>query len=156
MDAGLLVVGLLAVAGGRLLPSTGAAAAMSVTGDALLAILAGRHWRHPGAILIAAGLTANLLVTAVDRGMPVRAARPLAGSGLHHQLTAGDHLRGLVDLIHLPVLGILASPGDLTLCAGAAVAAYWGMRQIGRPNAEGVQKQGWSDLGDRRRSAPLD
>lgn len=139
MDTGLLVVGLLAVVSCRLWPSAGGAAAISVTGDALLAILAGRCWRHPGAILIAAGLGANLVVTAVDGGMPVRAALPLAGRGLHHQLTTGDHLRGLADLVHVPLVGTLASAGDLTLCAGAAVAAFWGMWRIGNPEAAGAR-----------------
>lgn len=122
-DLVLLVAGLAAVGCSRL-PTTGAAAALAVTGYGLLALLAVRLRHHPGMAMVAAGLLSNLAVILADAGMPVTTMDPGAVSGLHHGLTSADRLTALADIISVPVLGVTASPGDLVLSLGAALAAF--------------------------------
>ena len=118
--------------------AAGAAVALTgrlVTGDAgvvLLclgyAVLAGTALaarRHPGMVLVAAGLLANLVVVAVDGGMPVRDLPPGAtAAGHHHGLGPGDRLTGLADDVRMPAIGVTLSAGDLVACAGGALAAF--------------------------------
>lgn len=122
-DVALLVAGLAAAACSRL-PVGGAAPDLAVAGYALLALLAVRLRRRPGMVLVAAGLASNLVVILADSGMPVATMDPAAVSGLHHGLTRADRLAGLADVITVPVLGLTASPGDLVVGIGAALAAF--------------------------------
>lgn len=96
-----------------------------VAGYALLLSAAGLEWKRAGMILVAAGLAANLAVIAADGGMPVKGLAAGAATGpLHHGLRAGDRLTGLADVIHVPFLSQVASPGDVVLALGAAVAMF--------------------------------
>ena len=99
-------------------------AVTTAVGYTLLAVYAWRQRTHPGMALVSVGLLANLAVIAVDGGMPVEGLAPGLSSGLHHGLTRADHLGALADVITLPALGLTASPGDLVLSLGAAIAAF--------------------------------
>ena len=135
------VAGVTVALVGRAVPG-GAGVAVLVGGYALLAATALAARRHPGMVLVAAGLLANLVVVAVDGGMPVRTLPPGAvASGHHHGLGPADRLTGLADDTRLPVLGAVVSAGDVVACVGAAVAAFaWlepvgGRRPVRRPPA---------------------
>jgi hypothetical protein len=92
-------------------------------GYALLLLFAVANRRHPGLILIAVGLLANLAVVAADRGMPVKGLPAGVDQGsTHHGLSTRDHLTFLGDNIRLA--GETISPGDITIAAGAALAAF--------------------------------
>lgn len=127
-DVVLLVGGCgTALAGGRL-PGRYVPLALTLAGYALLIAFALRQRRHPGMVAGAAGLAANMVVMAADRGMPVSTLAAGTSAGLHHGLSAADHLRGLADVIPIPYLGLTASPGDLVLAFGAAVAVFGWLR----------------------------
>ncbi len=135
LEPALLAAG-LASAGCSRLPVGGAAPALAVTGYGLLAVLAVRLRHHPGMVLVAAGMLSNLAVILADAGMPVATMDPAAVSGLHHGLTSADHLTALADVISVPALGLTASPGDLVVSLGAAVAAFaWLTAPRGGTNA---------------------
>ena len=119
----LLAAG-LAAAGCSRLPVGGAAPGLAVAGYALLGMLALRLRHRPGMVLVAAGLLSNLAVILADAGMPVATMDPGTVSGLHHGLSRADHLSALSDVIAVPILRLTASPGDLVLSVGAAVAAF--------------------------------
>lgn len=123
MDPALLTAG-LAASGCSRLPVGGAAPALAVAGYGLLAVLAGRFRHHPGMVMVASGMLSNLAVILADAGMPVATMDPGAVSGLHHGLTSADHLTALADVISVPLLGLSASPGDVVVSVGIAVAAF--------------------------------
>jgi hypothetical protein len=82
---------------------------------------AGAGW--PGLVLIAVGLAANLTVITSNAGMPVRGLPPgLPASAHHHGLSRADHLAVLADGLALG--SERASPGDVLIAAGSAIAAY--------------------------------
>ena len=127
------------LAGGAVLSPVGlwvtAGTASAVAAGAGYALLAGYSWRHrthPGMAMVLAGLVSNLTVIVVNRGMPVRGVSPGISTGLHHGMTAADHLTGLADVISLPVLAMTVSPGDLVLSLGGAIAAFF---WLARPSA---------------------
>ncbi len=124
MDVALLAAGALLSAVGTWVAAGDPGVAVAAAGYALLAGFAGRHREHPGMVLIAAGLVANLVVMAADGGMPVRGLAPGVSNGLHHSLTSADHLPALSDVIAVPALGLTVSPGDLVLSLGGAMAAF--------------------------------
>ena len=96
----------------------------------LLALVAVNR-RAPGAMLMTAGLALNLVVVAIDGGMPVsRAAVRAVGVGghelviaeegaKHHVMSSDDVLRPLADVIPVPrPFGVVLSVGDVLLYAG--------------------------------------
>jgi uncharacterized protein DUF5317 len=89
------------------------------------------NFRLPGMTLIALGAFSNLLVIAVNVGMPVslhaleRAGldNPFAPGaaglkGAHHVLTDASRLRFLADVIPITVTANVASVGDILIWAG--------------------------------------
>lgn len=89
--------------------------------------------RLPAVWLVVAGLALNVLVIAVNDGMPVSAsaletagsgAEDLlgAGTGKHHVMRPGDTLTPLADVIGIPApVGAVISIGDVLLYAGIAI-----------------------------------
>lgn len=84
----------------------------------------------PGVVALTAGVVANGAAIVANAGMPVSGAavRALGGApamipraGHHHLLDATSRLTGLADTLALDWLGIVVSPGDLLLVAGAVV-----------------------------------
>jgi hypothetical protein len=99
----------------------------------LLIAFAWVNRRLPALWLVMAGLLLNILVIAVNGGMPVSAgaietagarADDLLGSGTakHHLMGPGDTLEPLADVIGIPPpIGAVISIGDVLLYAGVAV-----------------------------------
>jgi len=89
--------------------------------------------RLPAVWLVVAGLALNVLVIAINDGMPVSAsaletagsgAESLlgAGTGKHHVMHDGDSLTPLADVIGIPApVGAVISIGDVLLYAGIAI-----------------------------------
>lgn len=102
--------------------SGAAAAAVAVSGYAVLGALALDFRRHPGLVAAAGGLAANAAVIALDGAMPVRSLSPWSASHLHRGLRAGDRLTGLADVIRLPGTHTMVSAGDVVLTLGAVAA----------------------------------
>lgn len=123
----------LAAAGAACLVAGSTRLPVALSGYVMLLGAAVLEWKRAGMVLVAAGLLANLVVIAVNRGMPVKGLPPGAAAGrLHHGLAASDRLVGLSDVIRLPLLSVTASPGDLVLALGVAVVMF-GWLQPRRP-----------------------
>jgi len=119
----------LAVAGAGCLLAGSAWLPVAVSGYLLLLGAAALEWRRMGTLLVAAGLLANLVVIAANGGMPVKGVPSGAADGrLHHGLAASDRLVGLSDVIRIPLLSVVASPGDVVLALGVAAVAYGWLR----------------------------
>lgn len=84
----------------------------------------------PGVVALTAGVVANGAAIVANAGMPVSAsavaaiggspaAIPVAGH--HHLLDAASRLTGLADVLALRWLGIVVSPGDVLVVAGAVL-----------------------------------
>ncbi len=95
----------------------------------------------PGMMLVIAGLLMNLIVIALNGGMPVdisqasaatdAAAASLAVSPLHAPLTDNTVAAILGDIIYVPGPSwhrALVSIGDVLMAAGAGVVAFWVLR----------------------------
>jgi hypothetical protein len=93
-----------------------------------------------GMVLVASGVTANMVVIAANGGMPVRLSA-LRGAGLsptmdvsrghfdkHVVMTARTHLRFLGDILPVPHLHTVVSPGDVAMLAGFALLGFVAMR----------------------------
>jgi hypothetical protein len=105
----------------------------------LLLLVAGANWRLPGFVLVGAGLWLNLVVIAVNGGMPVTADAfvasgqtegldDLAAGGRHHLATPRDELVFLADSIPVPApVRRAMSVGDLAAYAGAMWFVVAGM-----------------------------
>ncbi|MEO8424389.1 MAG: DUF5317 family protein [Actinomycetota bacterium] len=109
----------------------GLAAASLVSSYVLLLAVVAVNRRVPGAALMAAGLTMNLAVVALNGGMPVgRDAIRVAGSdgviviedgAKHHLMSDDDVLRPLADVVPVPPpFGVVLSIGDVLLYGGMA------------------------------------
>ena len=108
----------------------GLAAASLVSSYVLLLAVLAVNRRVPGAALMAAGLTMNLAVVALNDGMPVsRAALRAAGAdgviviedgARHHLMSEGDVLQPLGDVVPVPPFGVVLSVGDVLLYGGIA------------------------------------
>lgn len=110
----------------------------------LMVVFAGANWRLTGFALVAAGLWANLLVVALNDGMPVTAGAfvasgqtegldDLASGGRHHLATPQDDLVFLGDAIPFPTpVNRAMSIGDLVAYAGAMWFVIAGMRPHAR------------------------
>lgn len=96
--------------------------------------------RLPGTLTAAIGLTSNLLVMALNGAMPVsaRAAELAGGAGpleagiKHEPLGPASELPWLADVIPVPGLHLVLSPGDIVLAAGIAVLVYRRARSVNR------------------------
>jgi hypothetical protein len=119
-DLWLLVAGAaLEWAGGRW------GLALVVSGYVLLVAFALRNIRLTGMLMIACGLLSNLVVIAVDGGMPVRGVPVGISLGArHHGQKPSDRLTGLADEVRIAPLGETVSAGDLVLAVGAGAVAF--------------------------------
>jgi hypothetical protein len=100
-----------------------------IAGYLLLVGFALRNLAITGMVLVAMGLLANLTVVALNGGMPVRGLPAGTTYGpRHHGQRPGDRLTGLADVVHLPALGEIVSPGDLVLGLGVATVVVTLMR----------------------------
>jgi hypothetical protein len=147
---GLQGVAVLAQRAGRALPD-GAHAGLALASLAALLIVAVRNRRIAGMALAGAGVALNLLVIAVNGAMPVsldalRTVQPrlvdLPG-GLHRAVPDGGRLGLLGDVVALPLLGAVISPGDILLAIGGAVSVVALMvRPAGRgPSAARISSE---------------
>lgn len=109
----------------------GLAAASLVSSYVLLLAVVAVNRRVPGAALMAAGLTMNLAVVALNGGMPVSrdAIRAAGDEGViviedgakHHLMSDDDVLRPLGDVVPVPrPFGVVFSIGDVLLYGGMA------------------------------------
>lgn len=92
-----------------------------------------RNWKLPGMSLAGAGMVLNVMVISANGAMPVsqRAAEliglegPPRDLGLKHELLGPDTLLPwLADVIPLPVLNRLISPGDVLIALGIGWLVY--------------------------------
>jgi Family of unknown function (DUF5317) len=87
--------------------------------------------RLPGMLLAAAGMLLNVIVITANGGMPVseRAAEiaqmPITEVGIKHELlTDQTRLPWVADVIPVPVVRRVISPGDVLLMSGIALLVY--------------------------------
>jgi hypothetical protein len=124
----------------QVLPIRGTAGLVLFIGSiALMLVFAAVNWRMAGFVLIAAGLWANLVVVAVNQGMPVTASalvasgqtdglEELTAGGRHHLATPDDALVFLADTIAIPwPVHRAVSVGELVAYAGAMWFVVSGM-----------------------------
>jgi hypothetical protein len=125
----LLVAGAVcALAGSRM------GTAVIVAGYLLLLAFAFRNLALTGMVLVVCGLLANLVVIAIDRGMPVSGVPAGTAYGArHHGVRPGNHLLELSDHIRLTPLDLTVSPGDIVLALGVATVTAGLMRPRRRP-----------------------
>ena len=100
----------------------------------------------PGMVLAAVGLSLNVLVIALNHGMPVsERAIELAGApafeaeGEHTVLGPETKLPWLTDVIPIPVAGSVLSVGDLFLAVGLARLVYGRTKGEGEFPVDGVE-----------------
>jgi hypothetical protein len=123
-------------------PNLGFAALLGAYLLILTALWRNRRAAHIG--LMAVGVSLNLLVIALNRGMPVSALALTspAGDGIHIAIDDTTRLAWLGDVILWPLpppLRAFVSLGDLFLTAGVALMIVQGMMYVGR------RRQGASD-----------
>lgn len=127
---------LLVAVGVRLLApvADGLAAIAYVLAFACIAAVAARNAAMAGMPLIAAGAALNLVVVALNRGMPVSAeAIGTAGAvmpldALHLTATADTTLGMLADILPLAPLHAVYSVGDVLIALGGAALAFRAVR----------------------------
>jgi hypothetical protein len=125
----------------QVLPARGSAGLLLLIASlVLMVVFAGANWRLSGFALVAVGLWANLLVVAVNDGMPITASAFVASrqteglgdlgpGGRHHLATPRDDLVFLGDAIPIPApINRAVSIGDLVAYAGAMWFVVVGMR----------------------------
>lgn len=102
--------------------------------------------RLPGMVLAAVGLSLNVIVIALNHGMPVSTrAIELAGApafeaeGEHTTLGPETELPWLTDVIPIPVAGSVLSVGDLLLALGLARLVYGRTKGQGDLPIDGVE-----------------
>jgi hypothetical protein len=125
-------------------PAGGTLGALILLGSfGLLVFVAAVNRRLPGFALILVGLCLNLLVIAVNQGMPVTRAAIVAsgqeetlddlrtaGGSKHHLATDDDHLLLLADRMGIPFpVEQAVSVGDVAAYAGAMWFVVAGMRR---------------------------
>lgn len=91
----------------------------------VVAVVALRNWRLPGALLVALGSTLNVLVIVANGGMPFDAtaatsvgAQVLANDALHHPLRPDSRLPWLADVLPVAMFRNVYSLGDVFIAAG--------------------------------------
>lgn len=99
--------------------------AVYLTAIVVIAAVALRNFRLPGAVLIGVGSMLNALVITLNGGMPVDAAAaaavsaaPILNDRLHTTLDAGTQLPWLADILPLPIFRNVYSAGDVLIAAG--------------------------------------
>jgi MFS family permease len=97
-----------------------------------VAVVAGWNWRVPGALLIAIGTSLNLLVVALNSGMPydpavaIAVAAPLPNDALHVVLQPQTRLEFLSDVIPVGPIHSVFSLGDfLNAVGGFLIPFMW-------------------------------
>ena len=133
----LLVLGLLVQAGSALWSPSGLRGPgtlfVVLLGNLAILVFIARNRTMPGMLLADVGVALNLVVIALNGAMPVspdaaRAAgieRSRAISGFSHEPMTGDTaLPWLGDVLPLPYLREVWSPGDVLLAAGIARLIY--------------------------------
>ena len=97
-----------------------------------VAVVAGWNWRVPGALLIVAGTSLNLLVAVLNSGMPydptavAAVGAPPPRDGLHVLLTSDTRLEFLSDVIPVGLLHSVLSLGDfLNAVGGFLIPFMW-------------------------------
>jgi hypothetical protein len=86
---------------------------------ALLLAFCAVNLSQRGVEVVATGIAMNVLVIAVNHGMPATtAAGAVVANVKHHALANGDHLRFLADIIVVRGIRQLVSFGDLVLALG--------------------------------------
>ena len=103
--------------------------------------------RHlPGMLIAAIGLALNVLVIALNGGMPVSVraieiagAPPFEGEGEHVTLGPDTKLPWLTDVVPIPVAGSVLSPGDLLLALGLARLVQGRTKGEGELAVDGVE-----------------
>lgn len=143
---GLLAFGVLAQVTALVARHPGVYALWLGFGAAALVLYARRNRGRPGLLLAAAGLLLNVVVIAVNGGMPVSVAAAgnagvpstrldLATDPLREPTAAGTVLPWLGETIPfaLPLRPAVASAGDVLAAAGAAVFVFTGLTGRGRP-----------------------
>jgi MFS family permease len=97
-----------------------------------VAVVAGWNWRVPGALLIAVGTSLNLLVVALNSGMPYdpvavgAVGAPPPNDGLHVLLRADTRLEFLSDVIPVGPVHAVFSLGDfLNALGGFLIPFMW-------------------------------
>lgn len=94
---------------------------VALTGVAVL------NRRMPGALLVGAGISLNLIAIVANQGMPISlpaahiAGLSIPADGLHHPMTESTRLQALVDVIPVPLFRNVYSAGDVVL----AVGGFW-------------------------------
>ena len=113
------------------LPREGAVALVVLT-YAAAALFMTLNRRLPGTAIAATGLWLNALVIALNGAMPVSrwaasiaSDRPLGDMGIKHEIAgANTVLPFLGDVIPLPYVARIISPGDVVLAIGIAILVY--------------------------------
>jgi MFS family permease len=106
-----------------------------------VAVVAGWNWRVPGALLIAIGTSLNLLVVAVNSGMPydpvVAAAvgAPPPNDALHVVLRSGTPLEFLSDVIPVGPIHSVLSLGDFLNALGGFLIPFMWLQPPAEANA---------------------
>jgi hypothetical protein len=108
----------------------------SVLGLGLVAISAILNRGLPGAWLLAAGALSNIIVTALNGGMPVdpgavaASGKPIPDDGLHILLGPETRISALGDVLLAPIVNNIYSVGDVLL----AIGGFWMVfRTLRRP-----------------------
>lgn len=125
----------IAVAIRLLAPAAGGlTATVYVIGFLGVAAVAVRNAAMPGMPLVAAGAFLNLVVVAMNGGMPVSddavrvAAAAVPTDALHRTATADTKLIFLSDVIPIGILRAVYSVGDAFIALGGAVLAFRSVR----------------------------
>ncbi len=104
-----------------------AAYLVSLTG---IALVAGLNWRLPGASLIALGTSMNVLVVALNAGMPFDVATvngvgaPLPVDSLHTPMGPDTRLPFLADIVPVGFLRSVYSVGDFMIALGGFLIPF--------------------------------
>jgi len=131
---GALAAGTALELAGSFLGSGGFGLALLIAGYLLLFAFAAANVRLTGMVLVAVGLLANLAVFAADGSMPVAGVPGGWSSGSRHRAERpDDHLLGLADVVHVPLVGEVVSAGDILICLGVAAVTWDLMDPTGRP-----------------------
>jgi len=134
----VLAVGLRFVGG---LASLDAPLALYLVSLLGVAVVAGWNWRVPGALLIAIGTSLNLLVVALNSGMPydpVLAASvgaPLPTDALHAVLRSDTRLEFLSDVIPVGPIHSVFSLGDFLNAVGGFLIPFMWLQPPAEANA---------------------